>query len=720
MKNILRIFRNDVRSIAKNIVVFIVIIGISILPALYAWFNIAANWDPYSSTKGIQFAVCSKDKGYSYKILSMNAGNEIIENLKQNDKMGWTFVDEKAAIDGVKNGDYYAAVIIPEDFSECLFSVTNGKFRQAKLQYYINEKKNAIVPKITDKGVQTVQESVNDSYVSTVTKLIAITLNLTTDDISKTKVNAAKSLIDSLDNTKNDLKGFEKTADIFISSLDTIDNVIKTNKELMPDVQKKISDASLFPQNLKQTISAAKKSSGEITNALESIIEASDSFAKKVSSGVEQAFSDVTNDAGSAADKLIETSIICEKIISLNNRVINILQSIQDTFGVDCSKLIDRLNNANGHQTDIISAINSASDTIRTTGSLPQKIQDDIRHLLSSSSNDFKAIKNAFSDIRTELNNAVDLTFDALDKTTEVIQNLSDDVPDLEKTFDNASSTVTSLKSTFVNLKEFIETAEQKIDSFKEKVEFIKDNNTIENIITPIIKNPAELGDFISSPVSINTHRMYPIDNYGSGMTPFYTSLSFWVGGIILVAVMKCDLSKHELRRLDKASSTQLFFGRYMIFFLIGQLQAFIVSMGDIFFLKVQVNDPVLFVIGSLISSFVYTLIIYSLTITFSTIGKALAVIILVIQIAGSGGTFPIEVLPEPFRAVSPILPFKYGINMLRESVAGADIYSFIYNMMMLLAFVPIFLILGLLLRKPCIRIMNFFNERVEESDIII
>ena len=139
MKNILTIFKNDLLNVGKNLIVFIVIIGICILPALYAWFNIAANWEPYSNTKGISFAVCNLDKGYSYSAISINAGDEIVENLKSNDKMGWTFVSEKEAKEGVNNGTYYAADIIPAKFSECLFSITTGKFQQADLQYYINE-----------------------------------------------------------------------------------------------------------------------------------------------------------------------------------------------------------------------------------------------------------------------------------------------------------------------------------------------------------------------------------------------------------------------------------------------------------------------------------------------------------------------------------------------------------------------------------------------------
>ncbi len=720
MRNIFKIFKSDLKNIARNIIVFIVIIGISILPALYAWFNIAANWDPYSSTNGISFAVCSKDKGYSYKVLTMNAGDQIVENLKQNDKMGWTFVDEQEAIDGVENGTYYAAVIIPENFSECLFSVTTGKFNQAKLQYYINEKKNAVAPKITDKGVQTIQESVNETYVSTVTNVIATTLNLTTDDITKTKKETADKITDSLDNTKNDIVSFEKTVDVVISSLDTIDGIVKANKDMLPVVQQKIEQTSNIPKDIKGTLRSVQKSSALITEAVNDIINSLKTYTEKLQSKLEESFANIETDSASAAETLRSMTIISEKIIAVNNHIINILETAQESFGVDTTSVTDKLNLANEHQADIISSVNNAGDTIEKTGSIPQKTQNDLRKLVSDSSKDFEVISSSFSAIKTQLDNAVNNVYDSLDNATQILLNLSGDVPNIGNALDNTSATISSMRKTFENLKDYLDSAITKIDNMKAKVIEIRDSTVVEDIVMPIIQDPKALGDFVSSPVAINTTRIHPVINYGSAMTPFYSSLAFWVGGIILVAVLKTDLTKHELRRLDKPTTTQLFFGRYLIFFFIGQLQSLIISLGDIFFLKVQINDPLMFVVGSLLSSFVYTLIIYSLTITFSTIGKALAVIILVIQIAGSGGTFPIEVLPEPFRVVSPLLPFKYGINALREAVAGSDVSAFGIHILYLFAFVPFALLLGLLLRKPCIKLITFFNERVEESDIVI
>ena len=227
MKNILRIFRNDLQTIAKNIVVFVVIIGISLLPALYAWFNIAANWDPYSATSGLAFAVCSLDEGYTYKALTVRAGDQIVENLRANHQMGWHFVSEREALDGVADGTYYAAVIIPENFSENLCSVTTGTFRQAQLEYYVNQKKNAVAPKITDKGVSAIESEVNDAYVSTITSVVATTLHLTADELSGEKGRAVKTVTDSLEEVVENIDTLDAGVDVFVSTLDTLQTLLK-------------------------------------------------------------------------------------------------------------------------------------------------------------------------------------------------------------------------------------------------------------------------------------------------------------------------------------------------------------------------------------------------------------------------------------------------------------------------------------------------------------
>lgn len=255
----------------------------------------------------------------------------------------------------------------------------------------------------------------------------------------------------------------------------------------------------------------------------------------------------------------------------------------------------------------------------------------------------------------------------------------------------------------------------------QKKVDDISSDQALIAFIEEVSSDPSSLGEFMSSPVEINTVKVYPVENYGSAMTPFYTILAIWVGSIVLVAVLKAEISRRDIERLGgNVRPIQAYFGRYLIYLMVSIIQAIIIALGDLLFLKVQCEDPLLFIIAAVVSSIVFSLLIYSLTITFSVIGKALAVIILVLQVAGSGGTFPPEVLPEFFRNILPYLPFRYSINAMREAVAGVYAQSYIEDLLYLLIYIAIALFIGIVLRKPCIRIMKFFNKRLEDTDLII
>ena len=722
MKNIWRIFRNDIRSVTKNLIVFVVIVGISILPALYAWFNIASNWDPYSNTGNLAFAVCNNDKGIEYKAVKITAGDKIVENLKQNDKMGWVFVDSASeAEEGVKTGEYYAAVVIPENFSENLLSVTTGKFEQSKLEYYVNEKKNAIAPKITDKGISALEESIDSAYVDTLAKTIATTLNVTSDELQDKKDEIANKLTSSLESAKEDVKTFTATNDVLISVLDSLNGLVDSGKESVPAIKKALGRAGLeTTEDIKSALKATNAMNAQITSTIEELIDSgitySDNIAQQIREAAEEFKSNNTERKAAALRKIADVKVICEKVIAVNNRVTNIMQTVQSELGIDTTRIVSKIKTSTDRHDETIRRI----DSIEAAKEMAEDVRTELENMVADGKAAAASVKSEFGGIKAQIDSAVQKSYSSLDTISDFMLTMSTDTSGLDSAFKGASESIASLRTVLTTLNSSLERVSGKMDQLINKVNELNEDETIENIIMPIIERPEELGEFISSPVTYNTNRLYPLDNYGSAMTPFYSSLGFWVGGTVLIAVVSAELTKREKEKLGQPSATQQYFGRYIIIFLLGQLQALIISLGDLYFLKIQCEDPLLFVLTCMISSFVYTLIIYSLTVTFSVLGKALAVIILVLQVAGSGGTFPIEVLPAPFQSMAPYLPFKYGINCLREAVAGVNKDAYLENLGKLLLFVVPALILGLLLRKPCIKVMGFFNEKVEESDIII
>ena len=145
MKNIFKIFISDVKRIFQNVVAVVVIMGLCVIPCLYAWFNIFSNWDPYgeSSTSNLKVAVVSEDEGVTVAGISVNIGSSVVEALQENKVMGWVFTETSdEAVDGVYSGEYYAALVIPDDFTEEMISFLGGQIEHPDIIYYENEKKN--------------------------------------------------------------------------------------------------------------------------------------------------------------------------------------------------------------------------------------------------------------------------------------------------------------------------------------------------------------------------------------------------------------------------------------------------------------------------------------------------------------------------------------------------------------------------------------------------
>ena len=258
----------------------------------------------------------------------------------------------------------------------------------------------------------------------------------------------------------------------------------------------------------------------------------------------------------------------------------------------------------------------------------------------------------------------------------------------------------------------------ESIDKIKADIQTITSNSSYQDFINAIKDNPQVIVNFISSPVQMNTVAVYEISNYGSAMAPFYTVLALWVGALILVALIHVKVKDNE--ELEGVKPYQKFFGRYLNFFVIGQVQTIITVMGDLFYVGIQCKHPIAFALAAMITSFVFTFLIYSLTVAFGNIGEAIAVIIMVIQVAGAGGTFPVEVLPSVYQYLYKFMPFSYCMNALRECVAGMYQHTYGKCLATLLIYVAISAVIGLLLAKPCAKLLDKLEHSKEKSGLFI
>lgn len=718
MKNVLNIFKRDLKRLSRNAIALVIVIGISVIPALYAWFNIAANWDPYGSTGGIKVAVVNNDKGYSLHALELNGGDEIVTNLKQNTQMGWTFTDEGDAKEGVKSGKYYAAVVIPEDFSSNLTSIITGELERPQIEYYVNEKKNAIAPKITDKGISAIQSEVDSSFISVITETIAKVLNATTDDMGQTQKEIVGKITASLKDAKDEIGSFQTSIGAFCDTIDSMDALMKANQKLLPDLSKTLGKAGGLNDSAKDAVDASKAATQQVSAALGEIINSMDSIYNSADDTVKEAFALLKTDTDSAAAKLEKAISFNESIIKMNNQIIGILQKLSDKLGIDNSRFIEKLENENAKQQKIIDRLTTAASTIRNTGKLPSELQNEINSMLTDSKSSFHDIKSSYiTSAKDSIDKAAGKLYGTMQDVTGILTAIGGDIPKIDDALDSAGTALSSLKKTLEKTGVLLGKGSDKLQKTIDKINSLEADNKLSEILDLITRDPKGLGEFMSSPVEIKTKSVYPIKNYGSAMAPFYSTLAIWVGGIVLVAILKVRVD--EDKKLKNLSPSSTYIGRYLLFLIIGLIQATIICLGDLFFLQIQCDQPLLFMLAGWVASFVFTLIIYTLTVSFGDIGKALAVVFLVIQIAGAGGTFPVEVVPEFFQSVYPFLPFTYGINAMREAVAGPYGADYWLDLLNLLAFVPFALVLGLLLRKPLIRFNEFFDKRIEDTHLM-
>ena len=727
MKTVWKIFVRDVQRLSHNVIAIIVIIGMAVIPALYAWFNIAANWDPYGSTSGIKVAVVNQDTGYHMVEMGpvkLEVGQEIINNLRENEQIGWTFTDYNTAMSGVRAGEYYAAVVIPEDFSQKIASFLSDDIANPQIDYYVNEKKNAIAPKITDNGISVIQQQVNSTFISVATETIASILNLSAEQLDELGASPLDNLLGALRNTHEELS-------VLATSLTALDNTVDAAVGLthavdgvLPLLQDTLTSGAATTTSLQQLLLSSGDAASQISDAIALALESCAALNDAVGGQLADAADKLGSSAESAALQL-ETiaelaGVVYPQLSSQLTAVLNgVVQGLPPSSPEQEAvlALIDALTNLDASQQQLAAAASEAAESTRQLGEVPQEMVNTLEGQRQTISAEVTALRNQF---RLNVAPAMKLAFadatTSLFNVSALLLSTADNLGSLHSVLDNTSSTMTAIQTALSTTSQTVERIDGKILHCLEEIDAAAADDKVDMLVELLRNDPELIGNFMASPVDVNTTVLYPIANYGSAMTPFYTTLALWVGGIVLVAIMKTRVEE-EIQLCFRP--WQAYLGRYLIFAVIGLAQATIICLGDLYFLQVQCMNPLLFLLAGWVSSFVYTMIIYTLTVSFGDIGKALCVILLVIQIAGAGGTFPIEVTPQFFQNLYPFLPFTYGINALRETVAGIYGSAYWFDLLKLLAYVPVALILGLVLRNPLIRLNEFFDDRLKDTKMM-
>lgn len=952
MKQIWRIYKTDLRNVAKHWAAIVIVLGLMILPSLYAWFNIKASWDPYGNTKGIQIAVSNQDVGSNLRGKDINIGEEIVDSLKKNKNFGWKFVDEKQAIYGVERGDYSASITIPKDFSEKIATVLNENPQKPELDYYVNEKVNAIAPKITAKGASGLTEEVSKNFVKTANGEIfkifndlGIDLETNLPSIEKVKdlvfkleaqfpemntlvdkalddatraediVKVAQKDLPVVESVINDGQEALANLDKFFARQDqtlknapgTIRNDLVAAKGVMdsaaaftdflmnpgvdlaipdlsgmnglpefparPDLSKLNSDGyKNIAQNINQTVNnvlsssragtayaqsvmdglqngsvdpeIAKKNISTISNNLQTHID-NLSYVIDVMARLEQgaqtefgknffktrkehltAIKDGQQDLNNRFKRLndlistgqeVKQDVrdgINQKLNETNALIDRAEKDYNETFVADYQKAVSTVDQAKadanaaydnakadydkakngleGAKADLQKAkediqnkgVNGLDSTKVALNSLNGQFQsgigliDDMIPVLESTNkvladvNSDKNLNNGIAKLNkaksslqkgveatnkgiTLLNNGQKPTKDVIESinnaakggaaqladvlstydseivpnfntaiartkemsknTTQILNDADKKLPDVKKLLEDSSKGLVDGRKKLADIKAEMPETEKKIKELADKIRDFESEEDIKDIIR-LLKNDVEKqSDYFANPVNLKENKLFAMPNYGSAMSPFYTVLALWVGALLMVSLLTVEV--HEEGANYK--SHEVYFGRLLTFLTIGLSQAFIVSMGDIFLLGTYVVDKFWFVLFSLFIGGVFVCIVYSLVSIFGNVGKSMAIILLVLQVAGSGGTFPIQMTPPFFQAIYPFLPFTYAISAIRETVGGMlwDIVT--RDLLVLSAFVVIMVVAALLLKTPINKSSEKFVENAKGSKII-
>ena len=687
MRNIWTVFKTDIRTLSKCFFACVVVVAIALLPSLYAWLNIYSNWDPYGNTGGISIAVASLDEGYTDEDGTYeNKGDDVVADLREATSINWVIVDtEEEAKGGVESGDYYAAVVIDKQFSRNMYRMLTDWTGKPAITYYENAKKNAVATKITDTAVETLKRSISENYLEVVIDGIMEQSNLLAADLTADDPEAAvKGVLyqaqDLLHACGRMMDAFEAAggSGVSESSAAALEAAVANINKNLPDGAQLQQTAAEIQMQLNTALARVERALDRLNSAIgnapdqeetqQKLLDAADTMDKTAdaletwAAGLE----DSGTEAGKTqAEAARQTAAECRKTA----KQLRALAESPDSADLlaDCDALVK--------------SIRTMVDKIPVTSKALQKELDtvagqvaDTMEGMAALAGDAKAMKTALAE-----------TADAVGDTMALLR------PATEKL-------LTSLESTIDDL------------------EGLTTDEYMDTLVNILGGDPAVYGQYFPEMVQTSVNAVYPIANYGSAMTPFYTVLAIWVGGVILSSLIKIHARTEGL--IDPKPA-ELYFGRYLFFFVLSQIQAAVIVTGDLYILKVQCLHPGMLYLTGALTAFTFSLLIYSLALSFGDVGKAIVVVIMVMQIAGSSGTFPIELLPAIYQKIYRFFPFPYAIDAMRECICGMYGNYYWQQIGFLLLFAAAALLIGLLVRRPFMGLNHFMEEKLEETELL-
>lgn len=736
MRNIIAILKRDLSRIRGSVVALIVAVGLVIVPTLYAWFNIAGSWDPYGNTGNLKVAVANSDDGYMSDLIPVrvNIGDTVVSALRENDQLDWRFVSESDAVEGVRSGEYYAAVVIPENFSSRMMTVFSSDAEHAEIVYYENQKANAIAPRVTDKAASTVRQQIDETFAKTISDVgLATTSSLLEfmdgDQIAAYAGNLSGTLAGAITTLRDASGSVDEFAGLLQSStglLDSTSDLLASAGTASKDAEALVGDAKTGLSGMHDALDAAvaainqslKDSAGDYDAAAKAIDEAFGAADAHVSLTVTQ-LRDASADVAKRASDMRDVQ---DNILAVERDVegSNLPEKLKAELVQKIDIVANTVGNVANQQELLAKHLSDAAASLETGAADARAKAQAVKDGIAEAKGSMGGVKDSYNaTLKQQISDLSDAVADVARRGSDMADDLGATVTDLSHAASALSDDLVGAHEVLADASADLVSAADDLQRLKEGLDTAVTSGDLDRVRELIGSDPAALADALAAPVALDRQAVYHIKNYGSAMAPFYTTLSIWVAGIVLAAMLKANVDEADVKALGNPRLHELYLGRYAFFALLAFAQATLVCAGDLLFFGIQCEHPFQFMLVGWLAGFVFSNMIYTLTVSFGDIGKAIAVVLLVMQVAGSGGTFPIEMTADFFQAVYPFLPFTHAINAMHAAMAGAYGMEFWIELGTLSLYLIPSLALGLVFRRPVIRVNRWIIEKLEETKLM-
>lgn len=726
MRNVWRLFRYDLKHLGANVVTVVIVLGLVFLPSIFTWYNVIACWNVFDQTGNLKVAVANADEGYESDLvpLEVNIGEQVVSALRANDQLDWVFTDEEDAIDGARSGEYYAAVVIPASFSQDMMSFYAPDSEHAQIVYYTNEKKNAVAPRVTDQGADKVAAQINQTFTETLTDVaLAVATSLSTYAEDNDAGGHIASLSGSIADAGEKMGSVAGVLRSYAQLTSSAQSLVDGSVSLLSQARGAVGDAGEAVDAGAQGASGIAGALGTSTAALKAALEQSVASFDTVPSSIDAVYDSVDALSADSASQLRAQAEAVGAQAQGYTQAAEQLRAVQGGLPEASQGIVEAMASQMDQTASTLQALSTrlsrSADDVEAGRGDAAAARAEAKALAADASARIAVLRDDYANnlkpALDDLSSTVSSAVETLSARASLLDGVS---TDLQGSAGSVSAKLATAKAEIESAAADMDAVAERLAAYSQRIDEALAAGDVGALKDAIGSDVESLAQAAAAPVGVERIAVFPVENFGSAMAPLYTTLALWVGALLMMVLLNPRVSDRARAQLDNPRPWQLFFGRYGVMAVVSLMQSTVVCLGNLFFLGVQVAHPLLYLLCFWVASLVFGFVVYTLVSLFANLGKAFAVLLLIIQVSGGGGSYPLQLLPEFFQAVSPYLPATHAINAMRAAMMGVYGNDFWIELGLLAAIAVPFVVLGLLrpvLAKP----VEWYVEKVEESKLV-